>query len=773
MELIQDANIPWTDPPIKMRVSPNWRPRVIRVRMLLALGLLLAAVLIAILTLNIFSTRSQLSQLAFIYEADVSKFKLSFSTFAPISIAPTLTSIILGLWWDQLDITWRILQPFISMSRGPVPIREGAGLTYRSKTWVGAAWKSGHQKHWILFLVTVGSVMAQFLTVSMSALFERRSHVVAQPVKLQRNLEIRQVPLINEVDVGRGVYSDPGILVLDELYLDPSKNWLYGAGVQHSFNGSELPWTFDGWSLLPVDMSNISGSSANPFSSGGRSSDGEFSTTNASMRVPAIRARLECAVIEELANISSWVTLENLSNQSHKFDPDDFSRINGSGNVELYSMPDYLFAGSESHTTLMSSYKSVGCCQNGTIENPQRAVLGYWSPVLPPEYSRKDGVYPYDTLNWPMSMTSKWVVGRPIVIGPKGYGGSVYFNEIPKIQAARCTPIIETAEASIVVDTHTGHVHKSSIDGATASVTGAWSDVFTRHADPGSPYNGTYSSRKQNITTSFGIMFVDALLGLADRRHTAGISYTEPVNENAFVYRDKKRGFNMDLMTHSMFTLADKDPEALLNYTTLTKHADRTFQTFFQHFVNSGLSLNKGGYAFQPINDDSMSSIGRPVDANGTYIDEKTYTKLNSDRTLEATVSKRIRVLHMNTVATYLSTAILIWLIFTTLVIVCLQRQYTRFLNRDVHLIADMLLLVAGSDNLLDIIEEQGVKLKRNKDIKTMLGWFKDRDGQVRWGIEVVGGRRAVEWVDAPKQGFHVSTGAKASSFNWRPWKTK
>lgn len=129
--------------------------------MLFALSSLLTLVAVAILIMNTFSTRSRLHQLAFIYEADVSKLGLSFSTFAPISIAPTVISIAIGLWWDQLDSTFRILQPYIAMSRQPTPIRHGAGLTYRSKTWAGAAIKAARNKHWLLFMIALGSVFCQ------------------------------------------------------------------------------------------------------------------------------------------------------------------------------------------------------------------------------------------------------------------------------------------------------------------------------------------------------------------------------------------------------------------------------------------------------------------------------------------------------------------------------------------------------------------------------------------------------------------------------------
>jgi hypothetical protein len=133
--------------PFKVKAKRNWRPRVIHARMLTTLGVLLTIILVAVLVLNAFSGRAQLSQVAWIYEADISRLGLSFSSFAPISIAPTVISIMVSLWWDQLDMAFRILQPFISMSHGPTSINRGAGLTYRSKSWVGAATKAGRNKH--------------------------------------------------------------------------------------------------------------------------------------------------------------------------------------------------------------------------------------------------------------------------------------------------------------------------------------------------------------------------------------------------------------------------------------------------------------------------------------------------------------------------------------------------------------------------------------------------------------------------------------------------
>jgi hypothetical protein len=744
---------------------------VIHIRMLLLLGIFLAIVLIAVLILNAFSAREQLSQRAFIFEADVSKLRLSFSTFAPISIGPTLISIIVGLWWDQLDSTFRVLQPFISMSRGPTPIHAGAGLTYRSKSWVGAAIKAGRNKHWVLFMIAVGSVLAQVLTVSMSALFERETRSVVRQVSVPRSLEMRQVPLITQVS-SKG---NPAINVLDRLYLDAPNNWLYGAGIQQSYNGSQLPWTAEGWSFLPVDLSSVSNDTTSQFSLNTNASDPGLFSANITMKTPAIRARLSCRAVDEIANISSWIESAPLTNEDEEWPEDQWAQINTTAKVNAYSLQKHIFMGSDSQTTMISRPKNAVCCSNGTLDDPQRAIMGYWSPVYPSSSEPMSNDFPYQRLSWPMPITTKWLVGTAFNLTEgTSTRPELFFSEVPRFQAARCEPVIETAEATVTLDKDTGNIIAHTFEDAATAADVAWRDVFVQHQSDSNTRLNKTSSQPMNITSSFGVLFLDSLLGTADRLESVPTnSKSENRKANAFAFRDENNGISMDLMTYSMYTLAGKDPEALLNFTTLATYADHTFQTFFQHFVNSELSFSKGGFVYQPIGDDSMGAIGRPLGINGTITQEKKVPVLNTSRTVTASISHRIRVLHMNVIATYLSAAILIWLIFTTLIVICLQRKYTSSINRDVQLIADMLILIAGSDNFLELVAEKGVELKKNRDIKTMLGWFKDRDGQVRWGVEVVGGRNAVDWVDAPKQGFHVPNKTSSTAFNlfaWRPW---
>jgi hypothetical protein len=267
---------------------------------------------------------------------------------------------------------------------------------------------------------------------------------------------------------------------------------------------------------------------------------------------------------------------------------------------------------------------------------------------------------------------------------------------------------------------------------------------------------------------SYGVLFMDAMFRASDPNFdTIRATAFEDPEDNAFVMRDKDHGLSMDLMTYSMYTLANRDPEALLDYDTLVTHANQTFQTFFQYFVRNGMSLTEGGLVYQKVNDESYKGLGQPITVNGTSLPSHQYSIPTANRTIDAWVSNRIQVLHLNSVATYLTVAILIWLIGTTVVMACLQRKCTGSMIRDVHLIADVLVLVAGSNNLLNLVHQRGVELKKADDVKTMLGWFKDRSGEIRWGVEVVGGRDAVEWVDAPKTGWHVKRSSDRRLFPW------
>jgi len=594
----------------------------------------------------------------------------------------------------------------------------------------------------------------------MSALFERQAANVSHREILERTLEPREIPIITTVKTYEGRTAEPRpslppFEVLDNLLMNPSKNWLPGAAIQLSLNGTKPSWTQDDWSFIPLDLTSIS------------QLDAKETMTfrdNVTITTSALRARLECEQIPEVANTSTWLIHTDEIQRSR----DSPRQTDLEGLERYYSLNSEIFGDSPSNTSAFATTAMLSCCSNGTKDDPDSAVAGYWSPVNVQNFPNTDR-------QWPVPFVTKWIVGKPVTVPgiSKLQGQMLLFKDAPDLQAARCMPIVETSDAKVVVDVKTGVIQSYEIISSVGPAKSAWSEVFVRHALTHGNATQQYDEEYRgplNITTSYGILFMGSMLKAADSYFGGplGTSPTEDPSDNAFVMRDPETGMNMDLMTYSMYSLANKNPRALLDYATLVTHANHTFQTFFQHFISNGLSLEQGGWGYQKIGDNSTQALGEPVTRDGRVLPRRKYKGLRTNRTVEALVSHRTQVLHMNAIATYLSVAIIIWLIGTTAVVSFLQRKYTGPLIRDVLLIADVLVLVAGSDHLLRLVEERGVALKNANDVKTMLAWFKDRDGEVRWGIEVVGGSDAAEWVDAPKTGWHAQGGSRRG---WIPWR--
>ncbi|CAN9349166.1 unnamed protein product [Alternaria alternata] len=612
------------------------------------------------------------------------------------------------------------------------------------------------------FIAEAARVKGRFFTeclreaLSDPALFERQAANISDHSVLERTLELRQIPIINTVTTTPGRLQAvrlelPPFKVLDSLLLDPPRSWLPGAAIQLSLNGTKPSWTHDGWSFVPLNLASI----LQP-----NDTISVQSPNNVTLTTSAIRARLECEEVPEVANTSTWLIR---SNDTESLD----ESYDLEGLKDYYSFNRTMFYDSPSNTSAFATDATLACCSNETNGDSETAVIGYWSPVDVENFSNANS-------QWPIPFVTKWIVGRPLTVtGPDQEDGQpLLFKDAPDLQAARCVPIVETADAKVVVDQRTGTVRSYEVIGSIDPAQSAWSEVFVRHAltygNSTQHYDEEYDG-PLNITTSYGVLFMGSMFRAADPtlglRRFAG-DVMEPLYDNSFVMRDREIGMNMDLMTYSMYSLAKKDPQALLDYATLVAHADQTFQTFFQHFISHSLSLDQGGLGYQRIGDNSTDMLGAPVTRDGRALPQREYVERNTKRTVEVLVSRRIQVLHLNSIATYLSVAIIIWLVGTTAVVSCLQRKYTNPMIRDVQLIADVLVLVAGSDQLMRLVEERGVGLKKANDVKAMLGWFKGRDGEGRWGIEVVGGSEAVEWVDAPKTGWHAQSCSRRRWFS-------
>lgn len=219
----------------------------------------------------------------------------------------------------------------------------------------------------------------------------------------------------------------------------------------------------------------------------------------------------------------------------------------------------------------------------------------------------------------------------------------------------------------------------------------------------------------------------------------------EILTDNVFNIRNNVTGLTLDFMSYAAYVKAGRNPEAFLDKDFMIQSTKDMFTMFFQHYVSSTVSLKTGGWAYQPIGA-NLNELGAVV--NGSFPqfnpDGTPAKKLdqlpaqNTNRTGTATMSTRVEVLRMNQRAVYLCVGLLAWLALTTIIVAALQRWYFGELRRNVETIADVLVLVAGSERLLAAVNKYGAEGLLNSNVKTRLGWFRTDDGRMRWGIEIV-----------------------------------
>ena len=266
---------------------------------------------------------------------------------------------------------------------------------------------------------------------------------------------------------------------------------------------------------------------------------------------------------------------------------------------------------------------------------------------------------------------------------------------------------------------------------------------------------------------SYGFLFLNALLrashkGLQSQAQHISLTKNllqENIDDQVYNVRDKRMGLNTDFMSYLSYERAGQDtPTALLDEQTLREHSQKTFSLFFQHFVSNGLSLEKGGWAYQPfgsslevqppVDEFSFTNRGKNVTPppyrsylpNGSYAPrfEDVFAQ-NLSRYAEGKLSTRIDMLKFNQVAFWLAISILSWLLITVLILVIRQKQHVGGIRRNIDCIADVLVLIASSERLLALVREKGMDALIKEDkVCTKLGYFENTDGKTRWGIEVV-----------------------------------
>ncbi|KAF2258991.1 hypothetical protein CC78DRAFT_503810 [Lojkania enalia] len=770
----------------------DWRPTSLRLRALAALFLSIICLILGLAILKYYADRSQLYQKAFVWQASLPIFNKRISTIAPYSVIPTILAVLVGLWWDSMDKHFRSLQPYLSMSKTTPDLAHGAGLQYQTSYWIWAAFRAARNRHWLLLIITFGTTLSQVFIVSMSALFERELGTATHAVIAPRTLEIRQVP-----QQGLSTYDptfrslSPAAQILANVYSNMSINWIRTATIQLTLSGSEPAWSSQGWSFVPIDLSSFANVTSNSLQEEKNAFDEEeqltppISAGNVSLSTSAIRGRIECSSIPAVSNVSSWLYTWNLTDEQEwnvTANPRDLTTG--------YELWRWMFIDEPYNTSSLSHPSEAFCCVNNTEKDAQRrnSAIGYWSP--------NDGVkFPHARETWPQNFTTKWIRGTARNDYHKAewntsVPGPLLFSEVPSLQALNCMPVIESANAHVTVDQRTGKVYGYTILDEPQSAQQAWSEPFISRLNASRVReNNNLVTAARNTTTSYGVQFINTLLGAAQIQNFRGTPHymiypfydeDDLLEDKTFNVRDEDKGLNLDFMSYSMYTLVGKDPEALLDKETLLNLTQRAFATYFQHFVSSSYSLKDGGMAYQPIGYNTVMElpfIDYDEATNTSYINEEmpVYPQLNTNRSVEAIVLRRIEVLRMNAVATWLSVGILIWLALTTILIATLQRTYLSSVIRNFETPADVLVAIAASDNLLDLVRDRSfAALRKNREIRARLGWFVGADGRKRWGVEIAGGKNPVYWIGYPEFApLRTSTTGSSKRFEMLKSKTQ
>jgi len=754
----------------------DWRPFTIGRLGGFLLLLLFLSIFAAILVLFILSHTTGLYQSAFTYQTEFSSSEIF--TFAPYSIVPTLVAVAVVMWWESIDNTFCRLQPYVTMAQQVVPISPALGMTYISTLSIGSMLRAMGNGHWLVALVSFGAVLGQVLTVSMSALWQRTNGSRPGNLILSRNLEPRTQPFVYQYAVGSsmGGGSQVGELTLAAFYGELSTNWLYSATLQLAYNGSEPPWSKDGWSFVPVDMSPVPASGLYKNTPSARNSTSKAANTspavNVTIMTPALRGTLDCTPLESAANLSSWLTEWDLSDRDRwniSMNPTGLDRgFEVNGQMELGTQAAI------STTPILARERTILCCANTSGDTSSESAIGYWS-INYEQYQ----MYDFQTSSYPRNLTLKWIDGtaaREFYYGNQSYEGGhgegddfrhLIWSKAPIMSAINCRPRVEWVNASVTVDMETSQVWDYEIVDSPESVDWPWLDVYLAHnySEPGDGVDaGVFHNQ---ITVSYGVLFQDAMLFASDLQKlwpTGGsTTKTEDLDDKNFNFRRPEEGLNTDLMSYSMYQLAGGDKKKLMDPVQMTELGQKVFTTFFQHFVSSNRS-SSGGWAFQEVGATLPANLGPALnESTGSGLAEyqTQNSTLTSDTAANVHVEIAVEILQMAPVAVYLTLGILLILAVIAIVIILLAYPHFKLLHQNFEDLGSIISVVYASEKLQAWVQTHPDPAQWSKKVDgkhetgqtplVRLGPFTGRGGVETWGIEIVEENRDRDEVGSPR----------------------
>ncbi|KAH7085695.1 hypothetical protein BKA63DRAFT_575008, partial [Paraphoma chrysanthemicola] len=726
----------------KPKHQKSWKPGMLRDRWLILLFVILVALAITLLVLRKYAIEQRLYRTAFVYQVKLGLFN---TTFSPNSLVAAIIAVAVGLFWDGLDKPLRKLQPYLAMSNAPTAAFKGVSLSYEASYWVWASTKAARRKHWVLCLVTFGTTLSQILVIAMAAIFERQAIVQKLTESDVRGFPVPILePRLEPINFDAGYTPRP--FKFDETLIEVTQaDWLFHALDEITLKTNPPKWTKDEWAFTPVRFDALPNSTVTQ-KTGSKNEDEQKSALvtspmNVSITTSALRGRLDCSI--------SQVPLTNWLDRAEDVYPDRTHE-----NLEGYVLPATLFDNKPYKTPVFTVPRRIACCTNGTSTGNQ-SVIAYWSSTA--SYTEPRPAEEVD-LNGPLNLkvpqiwapafTIKWIRGptssttisaqdnnSTLFTSGVGFENAtlLYFLEEPKMALLNCRPVIERANASIILARGTGEILGTEMLSEPQPAAEAWDYAWDAvYPKP--------SSNVSNFNVSYGPLFLTQLLNaphlVEPQQYPNWLVYNRSIEDlsiERFAIRDLDKGLNMDFMSYANYYLADRDPALLLDPAKLLEHSQTTFQTFFKHFVTSGTTDKGTGKVRSAVYDDVRSYSSR-------------------DNWTAWSMSERIEILKMNETATWLSLAIIFILtVILIVVFVALRTVYpSNSLHHRVECLADVLLMIAGSDEIVHMVHERGVDGIEKSGVMTKLGWFRDKRGVVRWGIERIGGD--VEWVDGPDE---------------------
>lgn len=320
----------------------------------------------------------------------------------------------------------------------------------------------------------------------MSALWQRQPLSLTSSAEARQPLELRQMPFVAyDMYLNKDTHM---FTILGDLFKSFRTSWMYGATIQLTLNGSEPAWSKDGWSFVPVDLSDVIGSDL--------LRDQELTAVNIQVQTPGVRARLECdqGIYVDDCWMPGTTTITNSTRWEEVTDPSRFP-------VGYPLDTDIVFStdASASNSACNSAYNNTSilpqgripiCCTQGSKDNPGTLSIGYWTPI-----SIDSSAF---NIKWMHGLAQTFDLAPNIASYTEPERPYLFWLEKPRLAMTNCTAVIETTNAHVNVSIASGKVYDYTHDEPIVD-TNAWAEPFIERQ----PYsNNTAYEVFGNITTT-------------------------------------------------------------------------------------------------------------------------------------------------------------------------------------------------------------------------------------------------------------------------------